>query len=67
MVKEQTVKPPKDKKLNPAGEPANEKQIPPGKKMIRLEDLIPKQDVKGGKQMFFGGKNPKSTDNKPKK
>lgn len=61
------MKPSKDKKLNPAGEPAKEKQASSGTKLIRLDDLIPKQDVKGGRQVFFGGKNLKSTENKPKK
>jgi hypothetical protein len=64
MVNEQTVKPSKDKKLHPAGEPAKEKQATAGTKMIRLDDLIPKQDVKGGRRVFFGGKDPKSTQNK---
>jgi len=67
MVKGVMVKPSKDKKLNPAGEPAKEKQAPPGKKMIRLDDLIPKQDVKGGSRVFFGGKTVKPAENKPKK
>jgi hypothetical protein len=67
MVKERRVKPSKDKKINPAGEPAKEKQAPPGAKMIRLDDLIPKQDVKGGSRVFFGGKNPKPAETKPKK
>jgi hypothetical protein len=67
MVKEAIVKPSKDKKLNPAGDPAKEKQAPPGTKMIRLDDLIPKQDVKGGSRVFFGGKHLKSTENKPRK
>jgi hypothetical protein len=67
VVKERVVKPSKDKKLNPAGDVAGEKQIAPGKKMIRLDDLIPKKDVVGGRRMFFGGKNLKSADNKTKK
>ena len=61
------MKPSKDKKLNPAVESAKEKQVSSGMKMIRLDDLIPKQDVKGGRRVFFGGKDLKSTENKPKK
>jgi hypothetical protein len=67
MIVEAMVKPSKDKKLNPAVESAKEKQVLPGTKMIRLDDLIPKQDVKGGRRVFFGGKNLKSTDSKPRK
>ena len=61
------MKPPKDKKLDPAVEPAKEKQGSSGAKMIRLDDLIPKQDVKGGRRVFFGGGDGKSITNKPKK
>ena len=57
----------KDKKLDSAGESAKEKQTPPGVRMIHLDDFIPAQDVKGGARVFFGGKNPKSTVNKPRK
>jgi len=67
MVKERIVKPPKDKKLDPSVEPAKEKQGSSGAKMIRLDDLIPKQDVKGGARGFFGGKNVKPAEKKPKK
>ena len=67
MVKEPIVKTSKDKKLDPAMEPAKEKQGSSKAKMIRLDDLIPKQDVKGGNRVFFGGKKLKPADNKPKK
>jgi hypothetical protein len=67
MIKEPIVKPPKDKKPEPAVEPAKEKQGSSGAKMIRLDDLIPKQDVKGGSRGFFGGKSLKPAEKKPKK
>jgi hypothetical protein len=60
------VKPSKDKKLNPAGKLADKMQGASKEKMIRLDDLIPKQDVKGGRRVFFGGKDLKSTNDKPK-
>ncbi len=67
MMTEAIVKPSKDKNLNSGGEHAKGKQDPPRPKMIRLDDLIPKQDVKGGRRVFFGGKESKTTTNKPKK
>ena len=51
----------------PEQDSADKGQIPPGTKMIRLDDLIPKQDVKGGARGFFGGKNLKPAEKKPKK
>jgi len=35
--------------------------------MIRLDDLIPKQDVKEGRRVFFGGKSVKSRENERRK
>jgi len=57
----------KDKKPPPDEDSANEKQGSLGRKMIRLDDLIPKQDVKEGRRVFFGGPNSKSTEKKPEK
>jgi len=58
----QTVK---GQKLDPTVNPAKEDQDSLGTKMVRLDDLTPEQDVKGGRRVFFGGENLKSTENKP--
>jgi hypothetical protein len=54
------VSTPKDKKNAPAGEPA---QRPKRKKekLIRLDDLIPKKNVAGGRQLLFGATAPTQT------
>jgi len=57
----QTVK---GQKLDPTEESADKQQFSPGTKMIRLDDFIPKQDVKAGRRVFFCGK---STENKTRK
>lgn len=36
-------------------------------KLIRLDDLIPKQDVKGGRQLFFGANRATHNINNPTK
>jgi hypothetical protein len=36
-------------------------------KLIRLDDLIPKQDVKGGHQLLFGATDTTQTTNQNKK
>jgi len=51
----------------PEQDSADKGQIPPGTKMIRLDDLIPKQDVKEGRRVFFGGKSVKSRENERRK
>jgi hypothetical protein len=38
----------------PAGESANQRPKRRKDTLIRLDDLIPKQDVKGGYQLLFG-------------
>ncbi|MEY2546306.1 MAG: hypothetical protein QOG48_1423 [Verrucomicrobiota bacterium] len=43
----------KNKKDAPAGE-RNSLRLRKKDKMIRLDDLIPKKDVLGGRQLFFG-------------
>jgi hypothetical protein len=48
------VSAPKNKKNAPAGEPGNQRPKHRKDKLIRLDDLIPKQDVKGGHQLLFG-------------
>jgi len=44
----------KNEENAPAGEPANQRSKRRKDKLIRLDDLIPKQDVKGGRQLLFG-------------
>jgi hypothetical protein len=48
------VSAPKDKKDTPGGEPENQKSKRKKQRLIRLDDLIPKMDVKGGRQYLFG-------------
>ncbi len=53
---------PKDKKDAPAGEPAVRKQKRKKEKLIRLDDLIPKENVLGGRQYLFGVTDTNPTD-----
>jgi hypothetical protein len=48
------VSAPKNEENAPAGESANQRTKRKKVKLIRLDDLIPKQDVKGGRQLLFG-------------
>jgi len=48
------VSAPKNKKNAPAGESGNQRPKRRKEKLIRLDDLIPKQDVVGGHQLLFG-------------
>jgi len=48
------VSAPKNKKYAPAEESENQRPKRRKDKLIRLDDLIPKQDVKGGHQVLFG-------------
>ena len=43
-----------EQKNVPAGESENQRPKRRKDKSIRLDDLIPKQDVKGGNQLLFG-------------
>jgi hypothetical protein len=47
------VNTPKDKKNAPA-ESVNKRRKRTKDKLIRLNDLIPEKDVKGGQQVLFG-------------
>jgi hypothetical protein len=47
------VSAPRNKKNAPAGESGNQRPKRKREKVIRLDDLIPKQDVTGG-QLLFG-------------
>jgi hypothetical protein len=46
----------------------NKNQKPGGKKekLIRLDDLIPKQNVRGGRQFYFGTSNTETNNPKAK-
>jgi len=48
------VNTPKDKKNAPAAESESSRRKRSKAKLIRLNDLIPEKDVKGGRQMLFG-------------
>ncbi len=62
------VSAPKNKKNAPAaGESENQRPKRSKAKLIRLDDLIPKQDVTGGQQLLFGVTDTKQSINKPTK
>ena len=48
------VNTPKKTKDAPAEESGSKRRKRTRDKLIRLEDLIPEQDVKGGRQVLFG-------------
>ena len=56
---------PKDKKNAPVGESGNRTPKRKKEKLIRLDDLIPKKDVAGGRQLLFGVTDATRTTNKP--
>jgi len=58
---------PKNKKNAPAGESGNQRPKRRKEKLIRLDDLIPKQDVTGGHQLLFGATDTTETTNNPTK
>jgi hypothetical protein len=51
---EAKVSAPKNKENAHTGESGNQRPKRRKDKLIRLDDLIPKQDVKGGRQLLFG-------------
>ena len=55
----------KNKKNAPAGESRSQRPKRKREKLIRLDDLIPKQDVTGGHQLLFGVTDPTQTRNNP--
>jgi hypothetical protein len=56
------VSAPKNKKNAPAGESGNQRPKRSKGKLIRLDDLIPKQDVTGGhQQLLFGASDTTQT------
>jgi hypothetical protein len=58
------VSAPKNKKNAPAGESGNQRPKRRKERLIRLDDLIPKQDVTGGHQLLFGATDTTETTNK---
>jgi hypothetical protein len=60
------VSAPKDKKNPPAGESAGQRPKRKKQKLIRLDDLIPKQDVKGGGGQHLFGATDSETEDKGK-
>jgi hypothetical protein len=60
------VSAPKDKNA-PAGESGRQRPTRKKEKLIRLDDLIPKRDVKGGHQLLFGVTDVRQTTNNPRK
>jgi hypothetical protein len=60
------VSAPKNKKNAPARESGNQRPKRKKEKLIRLDDLIPKQDVTGGHQLLFGATDTIQTDKKGK-
>jgi hypothetical protein len=60
------VSAPKNKKTAPAGESENQRPKRKKEKLIRLDDLIPKQDVKGGHQLLLGATDRTQTNNPTK-
>jgi len=58
------VSTPRNKKIAKTGEP-NHRSKRDKEKLIRLDDLIPKQDVKGGGQLLFGVAYGTNTTNNP--
>ena len=53
-IQEAQMSVPKNEENAPAGESANQRSKRRKDKLIRLDDLVPKQDVKGGRQLLFG-------------
>jgi hypothetical protein len=60
------VSAPKSKKNAPAGESGNQRPKRKKAKLIRLDDLIPKQDVTGGHHYLFGVTDTTPTNEKGK-
>jgi len=64
--KEANVSGPKNKEDAPAGESGSRRQKRKKDKLIRLDDLIPKEDVKGGRQLLFGATDTQETNQNKK-
>ena len=57
---------PRNKKNAPAGESGSQRPKRKKESVIRLDDLIPKQDVTGGHQLVFGAPDTIQTNQKEK-
>jgi hypothetical protein len=57
------VSTPNDKKNAPAGELVSQRPKRRKEKLIRLDDLIPKENVVGGRQLLFGATDTTETIN----
>jgi hypothetical protein len=60
---EAKVNTPNNKKNAPAAESDSKRRKRSKDKLIRLNDLIPEKDVKGGHQMLFGVSDTTQTNN----
>jgi hypothetical protein len=60
------VNTPKDKKNARAAESGNKRRKRTRDKLIRLDDLIPEKDVKGGRRLLFGITDTTQTNEKRK-
>jgi len=67
LIRERKVSAPKDKKDALGKEARAQKQKRVKEKLIRLDDLIPKGNVKGGRQLLFGVTDPTQTTNTGRK
>ena len=56
---------PKNKKDAPPRESTSQRPKRRKEKLIRLDDLIPKQNVVGGSKLLFGASDPTQTTNNP--
>ncbi len=67
MTEIATVSAPKTRKKRPQPEnPGSQRPKRRKEKLIRLDDLIPKQDVTGGRQLLFGVANNTQSNNPTK-
>jgi hypothetical protein len=60
------VSAPKNKKTAAGGDLKHPSSKRKKEKLIRLDDLIPKQNVTGGRQLLFGITDAENTTNNPK-
>ena len=60
------VSAPKNKKAAMSGDPKHPSSKRRKEKLIRLDDLLPKQNVTGGRRLLFGVTDAINTTNKPK-
>jgi hypothetical protein len=61
------VNTPKNKESAPAEDSGSKRRKRTTDKLIRLDDLIPEKDVKGGRQMPFGVTEHNPNQKQPKK